>query len=148
MSKTAASRPHTLAGMTQPTATTIVADFEITAWDQAPYDNGAGGPQLGRATVHKTFTGPLAATSVAELLLCGGEGGQGYVASERVTGTLDEREGTFVIQHGGIAAAGDDGHTFGHVVPGSGTGELAGLRGKASYRHDDAVAQLTLTYTL
>jgi hypothetical protein len=135
--------------MSRRTATTITADFEITAWDQAPYDEGAGdGPQLGRATVHKTFSGTLTGTSVAELLLCGGAGGQGYVASERVTAGLDGRDGTFVIQHGGVAAEGEDGQTFGHVVPGSGTGELRGLRGEASYRHDGAVARLTLTYSL
>jgi hypothetical protein len=136
--------------MSDATQTTIIAEFEVTAWDQAPYGATAdGGPELGRATVAKTFRGPLSGTSVAELLLCGnGEAGRGYVASEHVTGTLEGRTGTFVLQHGGIQGPGDEGRTFGHVVPGSGTGELAGLRGDAVYRHDETGARLTLTYAL
>jgi hypothetical protein len=51
--------------------------------------------------------------------------------------------GTFVLRHGGV---GD--HAFGHTVPGSGTGELAGLSGEAVYAHDDAGARLTLSYAL
>jgi hypothetical protein len=135
--------------MSDATQTTITAEFEITSWDQTPYDEGAEGAELGRATVRKAFTGPLTGTSVAELLLCGsGEHGRGYVASEKVTGTLDGRTGTFVLQHGAVQGPGDDGRTFGHVVPGSGTGELAGLRGDAVYRHDETGARLTLTYAL
>jgi hypothetical protein len=48
-----------------------------------------------------------------------------------------------VLRHGGV---GD--HAFGHIVPGSGTGELAGLSGEAVYAHDDAGARLTLSYAL
>jgi hypothetical protein len=39
-------------------------------------------------------------------------------------------------------------HAFGHIVPGSGTGELSGLRGDAMFAHDDAGARVTLTFTL
>src|SRR3954468_15431820 len=149
ISKTAGAPRPRLAAMSDATQTTITAEFEITSWDQTPYDEGAEGAELGRATVRKAFTGPLTGTSVAELLLCGsGEDGRGYVASEKVTGTLDGRTGPFVLQHGAVQGPGDDGRTFGHVVPGSGTGELAGLRGDAVYRHDESGARLTLTYAL
>ena len=52
-----------------------------------------------------------------------------------------------MLQHGGI---GDDTgqHAFGHIVPGSGTGELRGLRGEAAFAHDADGARLTLTYSL
>jgi hypothetical protein len=121
---------------------TIVANFEITGWDETRYDEPAEGPPLSRATVRKRFSGPLEGTSVAEILLAGRSG---YLASERVDGTLGDRRGTFVIQHGGIGDETEQ-HAFGHIVPGSGTGELRGLRGEAVFAHDDAGARLTLTF--
>ena len=126
---------------------TITATFEITGWDETPYDEPAEGPKLTRATVHKRFSGPLEATSVAQLLTAHGDDGRGYLASERVEGSLDGRAGTFVLQHGGLGDAAEQ-RAFGHVVPGSGTGELRGLRGDAEFAHDDAGARVTLTYTL
>jgi hypothetical protein len=125
-------------------AQTITASFEITGWDETVYDEAVEGPPLARITVRKRFSGPLEGTSVAEVLVAGRSG---YVASERVDGALDGRRGTFVVQHGGI---GDETgrHAFGHIVPGSGTGELQGLRGEAAYAHDDSGARLTLTYAV
>ena len=100
---------------------------------------------LARTTVKKTLTGDLQGTSVAELLMLWAEDHAGYVASERVTGRLEGREGSFVLQHGGLV----DGETlnpFGHVVPGSGTGDLAGLRGTGIFLHDENGATFTLDY--
>jgi hypothetical protein len=103
------------------------ATFEITGWDQAPYDAPADGPPLTRATVRKRYAGVLDGESVAELLTCGE---LAYTASERVVGALDGRAGTFVLQHGAW-----EGGQWGFVVPGSGTGALAGLRGDARLDH-------------
>jgi hypothetical protein len=105
----------------------LEAAFEITGWEQAPYDEPADGPPLTRATVRKTYTGALQGESVAALLTCGE---QAYMGNERVTGTLDGRAGTFVLQHGAW-----EGGQWGFVVPGSGTGDLAGLRGDARLDH-------------
>ena len=126
---------------------TITATFEITGWDETRYDAPAEGPALARATVRRRFRGPLEGTSVAELLTAKGDRGAGYLASERVDGSLDGRRGTFVLQHGGVGDETDQ-RAFGHVVPGSGTGELVGLRGEAVYAHDDAGARVTITYEL
>ena len=106
------------------------AAFEITGWDQAPYDEPADGPPLTRATVRKRYAGVLEGESVAELLTCGE---LAYTANERVTATLDGRAGTFVLQHGAW-----EGGQWGFVVPGSGTGELAGLRGSVRMAHERA----------
>jgi Protein of unknown function (DUF3224) len=118
----------------------ITASFEITGWDETTYDAPEEGPPLVRASVRKRFSGPLQGTSAAEVLIAGREG---YLASERVKGVLDGRRGTFVIQHGGV---GD--RAFGHIVPGSGTGELRGLTGEAVFAHDEAGARVTLDYAL
>lgn len=117
----------------------IIADFEITAWDE--------GPDV--TIVRKRFSGAVDGTSVARLLTAGGDGGRGYVASEVVTATIEGRAGTFALQHGGIGR--DDGEVvfqFGMVVPGTGTGDLAGVEGTARFEHTDAHARVTLDLTL
>ncbi len=125
-------------------AVTLTVAFDITGWDETTYDEPADGPRLTRATVRKRYHGELEATSVAELLTAQGPDGQAYVALERVEGRLTGREGTFVIQHGGTVGEGEP-TAFGHVVPGSGTRELRGLRGEAVFAHDDAGARVMLT---
>jgi len=121
----------------------ITAFFAITGWDETTYDEPAEGPKLTRATVRKAFSGDLEGTSVTELLTAQGDGGSGYVASERISGTLAGRTGTFVLQHGGID--GPDGQVaFGTIVAGSGTGDLAGIAGTSRYEHTDEAATLTL----
>jgi hypothetical protein len=126
----------------------VVTAFEVTSWEQATYDEPAEGPALARATVTKSFSGDLEGTSVAELLLCQPDDqNAGYVASERVTGTLAGRSGAFVMQHGGTIDAGQP-EPFGYIVPGSGTGALTGLRGTVRFRHDETGATITIDYTL
>src|SRR5688500_13708003 len=131
-----------------PMTTRATATFEITGWDETAYDEPADGPKLSRATVTKRFRGGVEGESVAELLLCqAADGSAGYLGSERVTGRVGDRAGSFVLQHGGTVA-GDEQRPFGHVVPGSGTGELRGLRGEARFHHDEHGATLTLDYDL
>jgi hypothetical protein len=133
-SKTGGRPAPTVGGMS------ITATFEITEWDETTYDAPEEGPPLVRVSVRKRFSGQLQGTSSAEVLIAGREG---YLASERVDGVLEGRRGTFVIQHGGVG-----GRAFGHIVPGSGTGELEGLSGEAVFAHDEAGARLTLSYAL
>jgi hypothetical protein len=56
------------------------------------------------------------------------KGSAGYVAIERVSGTLDGRQGTFVLQHSGTMSRGAP-ELVVRVVPDSGTGELVGITG-------------------
>ncbi|HET9662099.1 MAG TPA: DUF3224 domain-containing protein [Thermomicrobiales bacterium] len=130
--------------------TTATAEFTIISWEPVPNDEDVPGPRIVRTVVKKTFTGALTGASVAELLTCESESGSaGYVAMERVEGTLDGLDGTFVLQHGGIFDAVTGKATpYGAVVPGSGAGELSGLRGSAEYKHDESGALLTLHYDL
>lgn len=104
------------------------ADFTITAWDQAEWGEQPEGPSLGKATVRKAFTGQMAGESVAEIVMCQGDGGAAYTGIERFTGTVDGQQGSFVCQHGAVTG-GDDTTSHGIVVPGSGTGDLAGISG-------------------
>lgn len=86
--------------------------------------------ELRRMQIAKIFEGPLQATSEGEMLGAMGaaEGSAGYVAMERVAGTLEGRSGTFVLQHSGMMDRGAPSLTV-TVVPDTGTGELTGLSG-------------------
>ena len=122
--------------------------FEITAWDQVVFDEGEGAA-LSRVHNEKAFGGGLQGTSSAELLMAvAGEEGAAYVGVERVLGSLEGRRGTFVLHH---SARSWDGSSetvvVAAIVPGSGTGELAGLRGEmAIERHDDGSHTYSLEY--
>ena len=135
-------------------AVRAVSSFEVTGWDQTPYGGEGEGPSLSRATVRKAFSGDLDAESTAELLMCqvdpsALDAGAGYVASEIVVGRLGGREGTFVMQHWGLAGGGLPNRTAGHVIPGSGTGELAGLSGEIEISVDtDGTHTITIDYEL
>jgi len=85
---------------------------------------------LGRARVLKTIEGDLVGSGRAEMLSVGTAvpGSAGYVAIDQITGVLDGRRGSFVLQHSGLMERGEGSLTV-TVVPDSGTGELTGLTG-------------------
>ncbi len=104
--------------------------FDITSWVDQPYDE-QDGVKLSRTTVKKTFRGGIDGQSTAELLMTFAQGGSAaYVGFERISGRLDGRAGTFVLHHNATASAGAQSAQW-TVVPGSGTGDLFGLRGEA-----------------
>lgn len=84
----------------------------------------------GQMVLDKQFHGALEGTSQGVMLAVRTEeeGSAGYVAIERVSGVLDGRQGTFVLQHSGVMDRGEKRLVI-DVIPGTGTGALAGLRG-------------------
>lgn len=109
---------------------TVRGEFEVKMAPLPTHDT-AEGSLLGRRSLDKTYRGALTATAVGEMLSAGTavKGSAGYVAIERVTGTLGGKSGTFVLQHSGTMNRGEPGLAIA-VVPDSGTGELTGLTGK------------------
>jgi hypothetical protein len=98
--------------------------------------------------MRKTFSGALTGSSVLTMTSASvGEAPVGYSALELVTGTLDGRTGTFVLQHSGVVDEAAPSPS-GVVLPGTGTGELAGLRGRMTIEHDESGAVLHLDYEL
>ncbi len=124
------------------------ATFEITSWQETLYDASDEGSKLYRATVLKRFQGDVEGASTAELLMVKAtdEGGEGYIATERITGRVGDRTGSFVVQHGGVFSR--ELHQFGYIVKDSGTGELQGIVGTCTYEHDETGARFTLDYDL
>ena len=103
--------------------------FEVTLAPQGDNDP-ADGATLGRMSLDKRFTGDLAGTGQGQMLtaMTAVAGSAGYVAIERVTGTLHGRAGSFVLQHTGTMNRGAPQLAI-TVVPDSGTGALAGIAG-------------------
>ena len=122
--------------------------FEVTMNPHPPYDT-TDGISLGRVTINKRFQGDLDATSVVEMLgaMTSVKGSAGYVAIERIVGTLESRSGSFVLQHSGTMTRGEPQLTV-SVVPDTGTGELKGIAGKMTIDISNGKHTFTLDYIL
>jgi Protein of unknown function (DUF3224) len=123
------------------------APFTNDRYDEEPYGEGEG-VALSRVHISRTFSGDLTGEGMAEILITKSEGGGGYTGQDLITGTLNGRAGSFVIQHGGIL--GPDGVTnSGTIVPGTGAGELEGITGQATLLADEEGNHtLTLEFVL
>jgi flagellar basal body rod protein FlgG len=110
--------------------------FDVKLMPQPPGEDAV----LGRLTLDKKFHGDLEATSKGQMLAFSSsvKDSAGYVAMEQVAGTLQGRQGTFVLQHSGTMTRGN-GQLIVTVVPDSGTDELVGLSG--SMRIDNAAGK-------
>lgn len=108
---------------------TIDGAFEVNLTPQEA-DAREGADFLGRLAIAKSFRGALEATSVGQMLAARGDqpASAGYVAIERVTGILDGRRGSFILQHSGHSNPAGQSLEI-NVVADSGTGELRGLAG-------------------
>jgi hypothetical protein len=129
-------------------STRATGTFEVTVNRQPPYDS-ADGISLGRTSIDKRFAGDLAATSKVEMLSAGTpvQGSAGYVAIERVTGTLQGRAGSFVLQHSGTMNRGQPSLVV-TVVPDSGIGALTGISGQMTIVITEGKHSFTFDYML
>ena len=121
--------------------------FELASTSQ-PYDEGEGA-RLFRSSYSKTFRGDIEATSSVEVLRAMAEtvGSGGYVGIERVTGAVQGRSGSFVLQHSGTMARGQLSHAV-TVVPDTGTGQLRGIRGEMTITVADGKHEYSFDYAL
>ncbi|MEL5504147.1 DUF3224 domain-containing protein [Serratia ureilytica] len=105
--------------------------------------------KLSRMTIDKQFHGDLTAASLVEMLAVrmDAHGSAGYVAMERVTGTLHGHKGSFVLQHSGTMNRGVSSLQL-TVVPDSGTGELTQLSGSMTIEIDQGTHRYTMDYVL
>ncbi len=126
----------------------ITGTFEVKLVPQPMHEAITPGT-LNRMSLDKKFLGPLDATSKGEMLSAMGaiKGSAGYVALERVTGSLEGRKGSFVLQHTGTMNRGTPSLSI-TVVPDSGTDELVGLSGKMNIIIADGKHSYEFTYSL
>ncbi len=119
--------------------------FEVKMTPQ-PADDAAA---IGRFLLDKKFHGDLEGTSLGQMLAIGTdvEGSAGYVAMEKVSAKLNDRDGTFALQHTGTMNRGVAELSV-TVVPDSGTAELAGLSGKMDIKITEGKHFYEFDYTL
>jgi len=112
-------------------------------------DDKVGDPTVGRMALDKQFHGDLEGTSKGQMLAVSTDVPEsaGYVAMERVNGTLHGRKGTFALQHNGVMTRGEPELSI-TVVPDSGTGELAELAGNMTIDIVDGKHFYELEYIL
>lgn len=128
--------------------TTCEGTFEVAMTGEPAYDDGDG-VILARARIDKTFKGALEATSTVHMIAARTpeKGSAGYVACEKIRGTLEGRAGSFVAVHLGLMDRGADSLVI-QIVPGSGTEGLEGLRGTMAIRIVDKQHIYQVDYTL
>lgn len=119
--------------------------FEVKMTAQPPDDDS----NIGRMTIDKQFHGDLVGTSKGQMLaaMSSVAGSAGYVAIEKVTGTLHDRTGTFVLQHTGVMTRGEQQLNI-NVVPDSGSEQLAGLSGRLTIEIADGHHSYDFEYNL
>ena len=128
-------------------STRVNAVITVHKYEPAAYDEPAEGPALTRIHVEESFSGDIFGDGVAEFLQAArADRSASFVGIERVTGAVAGRNGTFLLQDAGTV---QDNIVSGDwfVIPGSGTRELAGLRGTGGFRADlGEGAQVHLDY--
>ncbi len=117
--------------------------------DVPPTPGTLPGITLGRMQLDKRYHGELQATAQGQMLsaVTPTAGSAGYVAIEHVTGTLQGRTGSFVLQHHGLMNRGEKQLSI-VVVPDSGSGALAGLAGRMGIRIEGGRHFYDFDYTL
>lgn len=109
------------------------ATFGITSWDEKPYSEIEGSPKLTRTSVIKSYQGDVEGEGKLQyLMMYRNAGSASFMGLERVTGSISGRLGSFVLQHTGTFEDGVARVTI-SVVPGSGTGDLLGIKGEGGF---------------
>ena len=107
--------------------------FELKAWDEKPFNEMNDMPKLTRASVIKSYQGDITGEGKLEyLMMYRDDDSATFVGLERVVGSVGGRSGSFVLEHSGTFKGGVATVTL-LVVPGSGTGDLRGLRGNGEF---------------
>jgi Protein of unknown function (DUF3224) len=123
-------------GLPQEDMMTLIARFAVDGFEPRQV-TGLEADWLSVLTFAKTFTAGITGHATTVFMSAGTiEGSRSYVATERITGRTDDgREGAVTVQHGGLES--DPSSLFGHIVPGTGSGDFAGWSGSARIIHDD-----------
>ena len=113
---------------------TLNGEFTVTSWDESTYAEGEGERKLTRATVTQDVAGDIVGSGQVEWLMSYGEDGSAhFVGFHQFEGAIDGREGSVVFETIG-EFDGTEATWTAKIVPGSGTGGWAGMRGEGRFR--------------
>lgn len=122
--------------------TPIKAAFEVTSWDESPFDEASGLAKLTEAIVQKSYSGDIEGTSTTRWLMAYAPDETAvFVGIERIKGTVGGRKGSLVLQHVGRFEAGA---AKAELTVVSGTGDLQDVSGRGDFSADPA-GSITLT---
>lgn len=126
----------------------ITGTFDVSITPETLSDTAAQSG-LGRLSLAKRYHGALDASAQGEMLSARASvaGSAGYVALERVQGSLDGRHGSFYLQHSGSMTRGTPALSV-TVVPDTGTEQLQGLSGNLAIRIEDGKHYYDFTYDI
>jgi Protein of unknown function (DUF3224) len=114
-------------------AAQATATFKIKSWDEDRYDELGDGAGLSRASVTQAFSGDIEGDGSVQWLMCyRPDKTADFVGLQRLTGKIGGRSGTVVLTTVGVFD-GREARGEWSIVPGSGTGELAGVRGEGGF---------------
>jgi Protein of unknown function (DUF3224) len=127
--------------------TSAAAKIEVHTYQPQTYDDSDGGTDLVEINVTEAFHGGIEGEGVVRFLQAiRADGSASFVGIERVTGSIGGRSGTFLLQDAGTVQGSVVSGTW-FVIPGSGTGDLAGLRGEGGFTANlGEDADVTLDY--
>jgi hypothetical protein len=112
---------------------TLKGEFELASWDESPYRELEGDRKLTRASVTQNLRGDVAGTGALEYLMCYAEDGTArFVGFQHVEGSVEGRDGSFVVESVGEFDGTTASGTW-SVVPGSGAGGLDGMGGDGRF---------------
>jgi Protein of unknown function (DUF3224) len=108
--------------------------FKIEGWEESAYSEGEDGRKLTQASVKQSFSGDIEGEGSVEWLMCyRPDQTAEFVGLQRIDGRLGGRSGSFVLLQSDGSFDGTEAKGQLSVVPGSGTGELSGLRGQGRF---------------
>jgi hypothetical protein len=107
--------------------------IQVKTYEPAADGESSVGPALSRIHVEEEFSGDIAGQGVVDFLQAKmSEDAASFVGIERVNGKIHGKAGTFLLQDNGtVDGSRVSGEWF--VIPGSGTGDLSGLRGEGGF---------------
>lgn len=111
--------------------------FQITGWDETPYLEGQDGARQSNAKITQSYLGGIEGHGELQYLMCyTSDGNAVFVGIETMTGTIEGRTGSLVLQHQGTFAAGVARSNF-TIVAHSGQGEFANIVGEGSFESSE-----------
>lgn len=122
--------------------------FTFANWEERAVGSSGASPRLAHASVINTFSGGIEAvdTTCEYSIVYVTEKTGTFTGMEMLAGRLDGREGAFVVEErGSFGADGTVRCTF-EVVPGTGTGELTGLRGTGGFTTAPGASSFPYTF--
>ena len=137
-----------LSARAEPAAQHAAGAFDVKM-SPASAPQHEGRTATGRMLLEKQYSGELQASGKGEMLtaMTDTKGSAAYVAIERITGTLNGKAGSFVVQHAGTMRGGDSQLAV-TIVPDSGSGELSGISGRMSLKQVDRKHRYEIDYVL